>query len=79
MRKSVLREVRKKMITTLDVDERLLNSVIKITGEKSKSKAVNKALEEYIQKVKIQQLKSLSGKVKIIDTWQNWRKMELNE
>ena len=67
------------MRTTLDVDERLLNSVIKITGEKSKSKAVNKALEEYIRKVKIQQLKSLSGKVKIIDTWQNWRKMELNE
>jgi len=67
------------MRTTLNIDEKLLNNVIKITGEKNKSKAINKALEEYIRKIKIQELKELSGKVKIIDNWQKWREMELNE
>ncbi|MCD6256582.1 type II toxin-antitoxin system VapB family antitoxin [Candidatus Aerophobetes bacterium] len=67
------------MRTTLDIDDKLLADVVKITGEKSKSKAVNKALEEYIQKIKVQQLKELSGKVKMVDTWKNLRKMELNE
>ena len=63
----------------MDVDEKLLSSVIQITGEKSKSKAVNKALEDYVQKIKIQELKALSGKVKIVDSWKKWREMELNE
>jgi len=45
------------MRTTLNIDEKLLNNVIKITGEKNKSKAINKALEEYIRKIKIQELK----------------------
>ena len=67
------------MRTTLDVDERLLNSVIQITGEKSKSKAVNRVLEDYVQKIKIEELKALSGKVKIVDNWKKWREMELNE
>ena len=67
------------MRTTLDVDEGLLRNVIEITGEKSKSKAINKALGEYVQKVKIQELKALSGKVRVVDNWEEWREMELNE
>lgn len=67
------------MRTTLNIDEKLLSNVIKITGEKNKSKAINKALEEYIRKIKIQELKELSGKIRIIDNWQKWREMELNE
>ncbi|MCD6318231.1 type II toxin-antitoxin system VapB family antitoxin [Candidatus Aerophobetes bacterium] len=63
------------MRTTLDVNEQLLKDIAKITGERSKSKAVNKALSEYVRKVKIEQLKNLSGKVKIIDNWKNWREM----
>ncbi len=67
------------MRTTLDINKDLLKDIVKITGKKSKSKAVSKALSEYVRRVKIEQLKNLSGKVKVLDNWQKWREMELNE
>ena len=67
------------MRTTLDIDKKLLNEVVKITREKNKSMAVNKALEKYIREIKIQELKSLSGKVKLIDSWKKLRELELSE
>ena len=50
------------MRTTLDVDSKLLNSVVAATGEKTKSKAVNAALKEYIRRKHVQEL---------IDSWGN--------
>lgn len=67
------------MRTTLDIDEKILNEVAKITRQKNKSKAVSKALEDYIREIKIQQLKKLSGKVRIKDNWKKLREMELDE
>ncbi|MBC7189235.1 type II toxin-antitoxin system VapB family antitoxin [Candidatus Aerophobetes bacterium] len=67
------------MRTTIDIDEKILNDVVKITGEKSKTKAINKALQEYIQKIKIKELLELSGKMRVKDTWRNLREMEVNE
>lgn len=67
------------MRTTLDIDEKILSEVAKITRQKNKSKAVSKALEDYIREIKIGQLKELSGKVRIIENWGKLREMELNE
>ena len=48
------------MRTTLDIDTELLDSVLAATGEKTKSKAVNVALKEYIRRQLVQEL---------IDSW----------
>ena len=48
------------MRTTLDIDSRLLDSVVSATGEKSKSGAVNAALKEYMRRKHVQEL---------IDSW----------
>ena len=48
------------MRTTLDIDSALLDSVVNATGEKSKSRAVNAALKEYIRRKHVQEL---------IDSW----------
>ena len=48
------------MRTTLDIDSALLDSVVSATGEKSKSRAVNAALKEYIRRKHVQEL---------IDSW----------
>ena len=56
------------MRTTLDVDSKLLEDVVKTTGEKSKSKAVNRALEEYIRRTKIDELRAMAGKFPLEDT-----------
>ena len=51
------------MRTTLNLDEKLLEQVIEATGEKSKTKAVNKAMEEFIRDIRIKHLRSLRGKL----------------
>ena len=48
------------MRTTFDIDSALLDSVVSATGEKSKSRAVNAALKEYIRRKHVQEL---------IDSW----------
>ena len=55
------------MRTTLDVDSKLLNSVVAATGEKTKSKAVNAALKEYIRRKHVQELIDSWGKIIVDD------------
>ena len=55
------------MRTTLDVDTKLLNDVLELTGEKSKSKAVSKALKQYLRSQRIAELRAMAGKFQIDD------------
>lgn len=55
------------MRTTLDIDEKLLHRVLRATGEKSKSKALNKAMEEYMRHKAIDELRTMAGKIQIDD------------
>ncbi len=55
------------MRTTLDVDPKLLRDVLELTGEKSKSKAVSKALKQYLRSKSIAELRAMAGKVAIDD------------
>ena len=56
------------MRTTLDVDRKLLDEVVKATGERSKSAAVNRALEDYVRRTKIDQFRTMAGKNLLDDT-----------
>lgn len=65
------------MRTTIDVDEHLLEKVVEVTGEASKSKAVSKALEGYLRRVRIEHLLSLRGKLDLdLDNWYELRHTE---
>ena len=44
------------MRTTLNIDGKLLKTVVDATGEKTKSKAVNTALKEYIRRRSVEEL-----------------------
>ncbi len=55
------------MRTTLDVDEKLLDAVVNATGEKSKSKAVNKVLQEYMRRKSVEELIAAAGTFPIDD------------
>ena len=67
------------MRTTLDIDNRLLEEVAKTTGEKSLSKAVSRALEEFIRRRKIERLIELAGKIDLVDNWRELEEIELQE
>ena len=65
------------MRTTLDLDEKLLEEVVKLTSEKSRSKAVNKALEEYIRHKAIGDLLAMAGKLQVDDLREEQRALDL--
>jgi len=65
------------MRATLNLPDELINEVMKISGEKTKTKALIKVLEEYIRQMKIKKLIELSGKIEIVDVTQELEDMEL--
>ena len=65
------------MRTTLDVDAKLLEDVVNVTGEKSKSKAVSKVLKEYLRDIRIAELRAMAGKIDVIDNWRELEEIEL--
>jgi len=52
------------MRTNIDIDDELLNEILRRTNFKSKKAAVNAALKEYIRKLNLKELAHLRGKVK---------------
>ncbi len=67
------------MRTTIDIDERVLKDVVKLTGEKRKGKAVNHALKEFVRQQRLRELADMIGKVKLVDNWRELEELELQE
>ncbi|HEY7466575.1 MAG TPA: type II toxin-antitoxin system VapB family antitoxin [Dehalococcoidia bacterium] len=65
------------MRTTVDIDPKLLEEVERIAGEKTLSKAVTRALEDYVRRRKIEELIALAGKVDIEENWRELEELEL--
>ena len=65
------------MRATLNIPDTLLTQVQKISGEKSKTKAVVAAMQEYIKSRKLEKLLSLKGKVRIDYDWEKEEALEL--
>ena len=67
------------MRTTLNIDEELIDYALKATGEKTKSKAVNAVLKEYVRRRKIAALRALAGKIQMVDNLQELEALEMEE
>jgi metal-responsive CopG/Arc/MetJ family transcriptional regulator len=65
------------MRATLNIPDDLLKEVQKITGEKSKTKAITVAMQEYVRQKKIKELMALSGKIDIDYDWEKEEKLEM--
>ncbi|MCY4653814.1 MAG: type II toxin-antitoxin system VapB family antitoxin [Dehalococcoidia bacterium] len=64
------------MLTTLDIDRKLLDAVVEATGEKTESGAVNEVLREYLSWKNVQDIRSMAGRSKIEDTTARQRKLD---
>ena len=67
------------MRTTLDVDPGLLDAVVETTGERSKSKAVNKALAEYVRRKRVAELREIAGNIALVNNLRELEALELKE
>jgi Arc/MetJ family transcription regulator len=61
------------MRITLNIDEELLNQVIALTEEKTKSGAVRKALDAHVRHQNIEKLRDMLGTIDLVDNWYELR------
>ena len=64
------------MLTTLDIDRKLLDAVVEATGEETESGAVNEVLREYLSWKNIQDIRSMAGRSKLEDTTARQRELD---
>lgn len=65
------------MRATLSIPNELLSEVQRFSGEKSKTKAVIVAMQEFVREKKLEKLLALKGKVEIAYDWEKEEKVEL--
>jgi len=65
------------MRTTINIADDLLNDIIKRTKAKTKTEAITKALEEFIRRKRMGEIKSLFGKIKFNLDWKKLEREEL--
>ena len=65
------------MRATLNIPDDLVEEVQKISGERSKSKAITTAMQEFIKQKKIKELIALRGKVQIEYDWEKEEELEM--
>ena len=65
------------MRTTVDIDPELLDEVLKATEEKSRGRALNKVMTEYLRRIKINELREFAKDYPIDDGWREWRDLDL--
>lgn len=64
------------MRTTLDIDDKLLDEVVKLIGGRNKSEALNKLMSDYVKRKRIEELRAMLGKTDLMDNWDELRHME---
>lgn len=67
------------MRTTINVEDGVMEKLMKYTQSKTRTEAVNRALEDWVQHLKIEKLRSLRGKLYMEDNWEKLRSMEIQE
>ena len=65
------------MRATLNIPDDLLSEVQKLTGEKSKTKAITIAMKEYVRQKRIKELLALRGKIQIDYDWKKEEELEM--
>lgn len=59
---------------TITIDDDTLDFVMKETGAATKTEAIRKILEDYVQQRKIEKLIALRGKIRFDIDWKTFRK-----
>jgi len=65
------------MRATLNIPDDLISEVQKLSGEKSKTKAIVSAMQEFVKQKKLKALLALRGKIQIDYDWEKEEEMEV--
>ncbi len=65
------------MRITVGIPDSLIKDLLKVTGERTKARAICLAIKDYIRRKRKEKLLSLSGKIKFDLDWQEMEEIEL--
>ena len=65
------------MRATLNIPDALINDLLKVTGEKTKTRAICLAIRDFIRRKRREKLLSLSGKIHFDVDWKEMEEIEL--
>lgn len=65
--------------TTLEIDARLMDEAVRLSGAKTKAAAVEAALGEYVRLRRKELLLELPGNIQLEENWRELREAELDE
>lgn len=65
------------MRTTLNLDDKLLADLMRVTEAKTKTEAIQEAMAALIRRKKLDKLRSLSGKIRLHTNWKAQEQSEL--
>jgi len=65
------------MRTTLTLDDKLIQELMKLTGAKTKTEAIHLAISEFLRRKKIEGLLDLEGKLQLDLDWRELEEREL--
>jgi len=65
------------MRATLNIPDALIDDLLKVSGEKTKTKAIALAIKDFIRRKRKDKLLSLSGKIHFELDWQKMEELEL--
>lgn len=67
------------MRTTITVQDAILDKLMQYTRAKTRTEAVNRALADWVQHLKVEKLRAARGKFQIEDNWESLRALEVRE
>ena len=67
------------MRTTISIKDDLMQELLAVSKAKNKSKAIETAIKQYVEKKAVEDLIALSGKIDIDPDWEKSEEMELDE
>lgn len=65
------------MRTTLDIDRKLLEEIVALTGEKNMGRAVNQALAAFVRRRRLGELQALAGQIELEDNLKELEELEI--
>ena len=67
------------MRTTLNLDERLISELKRVSGARTKTEAIHLAAREFLYRRTAEGIKALRGKLPLVDNWKTLRDLEKYE
>jgi metal-responsive CopG/Arc/MetJ family transcriptional regulator len=67
------------MRTTIAIDEELINELMRIEGEVSRSEAIRRAVEDYLRRHRVEAFMSLAGSGLVDMDWREAEEQDLRK